>query len=451
MRSVIDCWAKSGKPGAPDRAHELLTEMETQIRTNCDVKPNSFTYNAVINALAKCNEPGAAAKAERVLCNMVARTDDAIRPSTINFNTVLDAWAKSKEPNNASHAEDILNWMNSLYEHGNTNVKPDSISFNAVIDAWARSASQDSTAARRAEEILTHMDALYDGGNIDVRPDAYTYNTVINAYAKCSPYDRSACQDAERILQKMKSSGYVKPNTRSHTCVIDAWAKSGRSGAALHAERMLQDLLEGDNLVRPNTHTFNAVMNACAFTRSNNVKEKVEAKMVAFRVFDRLVRNLRDDGHDGGNKSARGTFSISNQCRPDAYTYTILLSVVCNLMDDKLERYEHAKLLFKSCAHDGCVNEFVWRKLRQVIPGINDFRTITGGRDHFVDLPQGWTRNDRQKKNHRYHNHTSRNDSRGRGGRYSNRRNYNKGMRGGSSNNFRSGRSYGSASSSSRR
>jgi len=225
-------------------------------------------------------------------------------------------------------------------------------------------------------------------------------------------------------------------------------AKSGRSGAALHAERMLQDLLEDDSLVRPNTHTFNAVMNACAFTRSNNVKEKMEAKMVAFRVFDRLVRNLREHGHEGGNKSAGDTFSFSNQCRPDAYTYTILLSVVCNLMDDKLERYEHAKLLFKSCAQDGCVNEFVWRKLRQAIPSINDFRTITGGRDHFVDLPQGWTRNDRQKKKHRYHHHTSRNDGRGRGGRCSNGRNYNRGTRGGSSNNFRSGRSYGSASSS---
>lgn len=54
-----------------------------------------FTYNAVINALAKSCEAGAAARAERVLQNMVNRHrnggGDDVKPTTINFNTVLDA------------------------------------------------------------------------------------------------------------------------------------------------------------------------------------------------------------------------------------------------------------------------------------------------------------------------------------------------------------------------
>lgn len=86
-----------------------------------DLKPNTFTYNAVINALAKSGEPdgrcffsyslvfilvpaitavltssnsvlSAAARAERVLHNMVNRHRnggcDDVKPTTINFNTV---------------------------------------------------------------------------------------------------------------------------------------------------------------------------------------------------------------------------------------------------------------------------------------------------------------------------------------------------------------------------
>jgi len=64
---------------------------------------------------------------------------------------------------------------------------------------------------------------------------------------------------------------HLKPNTRTHTSVIDAWAKSGERGAAARAEHILnamQSQFEEGNLdVKSNSHTYNAVMNACAFTK----------------------------------------------------------------------------------------------------------------------------------------------------------------------------------------
>lgn len=57
-----------------------------------------------------------------------------------------------------------------------------------------------------------------------------------------------------------------KPNTRSHTSVIDAWAKSGEAGAARRAEMILNNLRNlyeatGDPDIKPNVYTANAVMN----------------------------------------------------------------------------------------------------------------------------------------------------------------------------------------------
>ena len=87
--AVIDAWAKSGYRGAAARADQLLDKMEAKyLAGDVDLKPNSYTYNAVICALAKSGEAGAAARAERVLQNMVNRHrtggDDDIKP-TVNI------------------------------------------------------------------------------------------------------------------------------------------------------------------------------------------------------------------------------------------------------------------------------------------------------------------------------------------------------------------------------
>jgi len=116
-------------------SHSFLIEcvyLSTYQQQHSDI-PNTHctvTYNAVINALAKSGEPGAAARAERVLHNMVNRLrtngGQDVKPTTINFNTVLDAWAKSGEGEAAAErAEAILEWMDRLNKAGNYDVKPD--------------------------------------------------------------------------------------------------------------------------------------------------------------------------------------------------------------------------------------------------------------------------------------------------------------------------------------
>lgn len=62
-----------------------------------------------------------------------------------------------------------------------------------------------------------------------------------------------------------------KPNTRTFTSVIDAWAKSGEKGAARRAEQILNNMIAqckatGDADAKPNCHTANAVCNVSAPT-----------------------------------------------------------------------------------------------------------------------------------------------------------------------------------------
>eukprot|EP00559_Dactyliosolen_fragilissimus_P009157 CAMPEP_0184872710 /NCGR_PEP_ID=MMETSP0580-20130426/41443_1 /TAXON_ID=1118495 /ORGANISM="Dactyliosolen fragilissimus" /LENGTH=1065 /DNA_ID=CAMNT_0027375545 /DNA_START=1022 /DNA_END=4215 /DNA_ORIENTATION=+ len=381
--AVIDAWAKSGYQGAASRADKLLKEMESKyIGGETDLKPNTFTYNAVINALAKSGEAGAAGRAEQVLQNMVNRynnggSNDA-KPTTINFNTVLDAWAKSGGGTAAAErSEKILEWMYELHGSGNVEVQPDTITFNAVIDAWARSG--DKKAPVRAEQILHYMNQLYSTGNKGVKPDSYTYNTLINSWAKSG--DKGAAKRASEILSEMQlkyegGDTSVKPNTRTYTSVIDAWAKSGESMAAKKAEQILirmQALYERsfDDESKPNSHTANAVMNACAFTKID--ADKSEALSIAFRTFDWLTKQERLEA--------------------DAYTFTIMLSVCSNLLprQDRESRYAHASNLFMRCCDSGHVNDFVLRKLRQTVTEEEYMSLVRYGSNMTASkLPRQW-------------------------------------------------------------
>ena len=363
---------------------------------------------------------------------------------------------------------------------GNLDVKPDTITFNGVIDAWAR--SHDRRAPKRAEEILAHMNQLYQEGNYDVQPDTYTYNTVINCWAKSN--EPGSAKRAEHILAIMEQNfkngdASFRPNTRTHTSVIDAWAKSGERGAAKRAEQILNNMLiqaqnEGNADILPNTHTYNAVMNACAFTKSsssssssslgnsncNSNDDLEEALGIAFRVFDALSLN-RSNEHNLSSSSQIGDDNAN--LAPDAYTYTIMLSVCANLIPlphdhhhhhqysnhhhqyqhqhGNDHRFQNAKLLFERCCADGYVNDFVLRKLRQAVTPDQFLELVHSssaipmpvsfGSHHNVsvnDLPHSWTRKIQPQGRH-----NSSFSQHGRGGRN------HKG--GGSGNSVSSGRS----------
>jgi hypothetical protein len=132
-------------------------------------------------------------------------------------------------------------------------------------------------------------------------------------------------------------------------------------------------------------------------------EDRPESLRIAFRVFDWL----------------------SNQpdMEPDAYTYTILLSVCSNLLprEDRAARFSHAKAFFEKCSQNGYVNDYVLRKLRQTVSEQEYMTLVEYGAPGSSDtFPSSWSRKIGKKNHPRTSN--SRVGSigvRGRGGRWS--------------------------------
>ena len=383
--SVMDAWAKSGDSRGPSRSEQILRQMEDMYRFgNPDVQPDSVAYNTVINAYAKSNQKGAVAHAERILAEMEQRqrgevdnSHPLVKPDRITYNTVLHALAKSGEPHAAERAEAMLQTMVNHYHNGDKSLQPNTISFNSVINAWARSG--DSRGPSRAEQIMRTMEELYTKlGNQDLCPNTKTFTTVIHSYAKST--EKGSGFRAEQLLAEMErrslKESHLKPDTVTYTTVIHAIAKRGERDAAKRAERILTLMQnqhdEGNNVVKPNAHTYNTVINACALTKRH--EEYANAFDIAFRVFHQMtVKNVK----------------------PDAVTYSSLLNVCRNLLPrkDVERRYMVAKSLLEECCAAGYVNDYVLNALRQTVSEDQYIELVGSLEKSSHHLPRHWTRN----------------------------------------------------------
>jgi hypothetical protein len=100
--SVINAWAASGDPVAPQRAEALLKRMQKMHEAgNHDVKPNTITINSIISAWAQSGDYDAGSCANQHLTctkNVEALGQKECGPDEITYNFVIKAWSNSRHP-----------------------------------------------------------------------------------------------------------------------------------------------------------------------------------------------------------------------------------------------------------------------------------------------------------------------------------------------------------------
>ena len=124
----------------------------------------------------------AAHRAEQILDHMdelYRAGNQGVKPDTYTYNTLINAHAKSSEKGSAARAEHVLQVMKQRYLDGDGDFKPNTRTHTSVIDAWAKSGEKG--AAKRAEQILHSMITTFEGsGDYDSKPNVHTANAVCN-------------------------------------------------------------------------------------------------------------------------------------------------------------------------------------------------------------------------------------------------------------------------------
>mmetsp|Transcript_19520 Transcript_19520/g.23930 ORF Transcript_19520/g.23930 Transcript_19520/m.23930 type:complete len:508 (-) Transcript_19520:169-1692(-) len=376
---VINAWSKSSHHDAAERAESTLEQMNDCNASSSsknthdydDIAPDKISYSSVIHAWSSSSDPDSASRAEAVLREMIKQGPNSnARPDTIAFTSVINNYAKYRQP---QKAEAILREMLQLWEGGkNMDLTPDTIIFNAVIDSWTKIGNQQGFD--NAESILREMVELAKSRNWMVEPDTATFNTLIHALAKTKlPNFEERVEMLLKEMLGMNASGRtcVMPNLITLDGVILAWSRSNKAEKVLRACHVLEkfnDLHKKRQIknARPDTRILNSILKTCASLRSNDRQQKHHAMRIAIRTMDDLL--LKSSHHHG----------------PDSTSFGLFFKACANLSLTKQESDKLINANFQQCCQKGWVNDFVLDSLRRNSPKL--FRFIG------LNIPPKWSR-----------------------------------------------------------
>mmetsp|Transcript_26960 Transcript_26960/g.64347 ORF Transcript_26960/g.64347 Transcript_26960/m.64347 type:complete len:1026 (-) Transcript_26960:36-3113(-) len=370
-------------PNNAKEAEELLKSLiERSKNGETYLRPNTYSFNVVINAWSESRDYEAAWNAVKLLRQMIYRKD-CPNPDTFSFNQVLKALSRSRRPQSARLAEQLLTTMEEgcgtkLFK----NAKPDVASYTSTIVALSR--SNEANAAERGEAVLSKARAA------NVKPTTHMYNALITLWGKAGRGTYGA-RRAEQLLREMKARG-VTPNTISYNTVMDSWSRSGTRCCGNKAEGYLE-LLLSDKSVKPDKVSFNTCLNA--LSRSHNQGKAQRA----LRLLRRMIR-LFESGQTGArpdvvsytsvlNAAKRSNRSIDQTQRvrnlytarhtlhelrksrwdhPNEHSYTTFIQACYGLSDDGGVFREILEDVWELCCQDGQVGPQVLSVVNRIAP-----------------------------------------------------------------------------------
>ena len=370
--TILNAWAQQGTHESAERAQLILFRIEEWQRDN--IRPTKISYATVMNAWAKVGSADAAEQAEALLDRMLEMKQ--VQPDTVVFNAAINAWATSKDAQAGKRALTLLRKMRDLAKTG-ADTAPDIVTYNTVLSAWSHSG--DVNAAPYTEKIVQEMQTAAAQSDKAPAPNTVTYNTILNAWAKSKL--PGAAPRAQKVLDYMIQSGKdaIVPDVISFASVLDAWAKSKEPNKGARSQELLLRLTEMFNAtkndtLRPTAYTYNAVLNACAFSAmGTTMDEQREALQIAVQTFS----------------------SMRNSETPlDTVTYGNMLKCLANLIPEGDIRSSMALQVFDKCINDGLVGTLVWNEVRRAVPAKQLAKTykLSGpiGSLQVRDLPREW-------------------------------------------------------------
>ena len=381
FNELLYSFAKSPLPG---RAEEFLKVWSDD--TDEVVRPNIRSYNTVLHALSKNQDPSSILRAERLLNRMPARdatsyttyinlccrlpghmaldaTDRALQKASRDNDITMDSSFIANVLYSLSSCDDrdTLPYAESLVERlVNSGQQPNILVYNALLHCWAKSGDRD--AGNRANAILSKIRE-----DPSLKPDIKTYTNVLASFTARDPED---IRKAEDIVAQMEREG-PKPTTQTYTTLIQNYARSRLPFKAVKAAEVLTRMKEsGISDAQPSIVTYNAVLNAAEYTDGSDFNVREEALKVACIAFDEIRNSTIQANH---------------------VTYGTFLGVLTNLMTAEM-RHDIVSLVFKRCCLDGQVSYLVLKKLKTAVVSLEHYQELLMGHNE-SRLPDSWTCN----------------------------------------------------------
>jgi pentatricopeptide repeat protein len=234
--------------------------------------PSTEAHNILIKAYGKIQQPE---KAEEVVQRMLENPFSA-QPRIETINSLLNAWAEAtNNPQVADRAYKIFRWISDDSRFAELKIRPNVITYSTVLKCWAtfgyRHPKTTHRISEKVEAFLKELEERYNSGDTTCKPDAQLYSMAIKAYLSVGNVVR-----AEALLERMEKTPEIKPTVRTFSEFLLYYAQLGNAEGAQWAEELLDRLRTmSDSSVRPNSYTFNIVLNAWAKLGSPDAADRM--------------------------------------------------------------------------------------------------------------------------------------------------------------------------------
>jgi len=237
--TMINCYSKSRRPDAGEKASMLFEEMKSNAgKPGWELcSPDIYTYCSLIDTISK---NGSYETSQRAISLMVEversyelTGDRRLQPNIQLYTSVLKAIGRShKDPHRAQTIADRLE-SSCLYGPVPRASIPDVLFYNSLINAYGWSDMEGRS--QKCFEVLQHMVDLSESGKLPAaKPDTVTINSVLNACANEKPSAQNSSEDIMKIVVKTfemlkqhpssKSGGFGRPDQNSYAQVMAAIA-----------------------------------------------------------------------------------------------------------------------------------------------------------------------------------------------------------------------------------
>lgn len=298
---VIQAWANSRRPNAPERTLEVLQLMEKMDLAKYDPSSKNCITKAHEESIKLWSRrPDGAPVCEDLYSKLVA----AIGPLENQASTthriyagILEAWAKSDRPDKMERGQEFFDSIEEHRQH-----EKDKIYWSVPVYRGLLSLYSQQGKAPEAEAVLRKMESEYSAlssdqqtcprnspfGSLPPQPDTKCYNLVLLSWSK-SRKSEAAIQAAKlfqdmpvpkdvvtynalfaalafhpdytnygmEVFDSMRQDGRVRPTTVTYNQVLRLWTNQQSSIAVDAAQTLIREMDLGPKGSRPNQTTYN--------------------------------------------------------------------------------------------------------------------------------------------------------------------------------------------------
>lgn len=211
---LINAYGRYSGPSSAQKAEDALFEMYRKYQAGTTVlKPNIQLVTTVIDCWRKSRRRDAGERAEALLdwvLNLYREGHDrSIQPNEFTFASTIGAWGRSRKMGKAVRARNILTKLIKLHESGDLDTCPNAHCYTAVINCCCY-CENDAIEKREALRIaITTYKELLAKSEEYGGPNEISYSAMLTALRNLLPQGKDRSSAVQTVFKNAADDGRV--------------------------------------------------------------------------------------------------------------------------------------------------------------------------------------------------------------------------------------------------